>query len=79
MTQEEAKKSAWSWRAFSEDFLQLNQNKAPKKSIAGSIAAAFFIVLISAQTLGFINTLYDQSVWQAKSKNSNVVVYSNIA
>jgi hypothetical protein len=79
MTQEEAKKSAWSWRIFSEDFLQLNNSEEPKKSIAVSLFAAFFIVLISAQTLGFINTLYDQSVWQAKYKNSSVVIYSNIA
>jgi len=79
MTQETVKKSAWSWRNFSEDFLQLNKTEEPKKNIAVSIVAAFFIVLISAQTLGFINTLYDQNVWESKHKNSSVVVYSNIA
>jgi len=79
MTQEEVKKSAWSWKFFSEDFLKIKKNQEePQKNIAVSLFAAFFIVLISAQILGFANTIYDKKILMEKYKNVNVVVYSSI-
>ena len=78
MTNEEIKKSIWSWKAFSQDFLQFKQDQQKsQKSIVASLLVAFFIVLISAQALGFANSVYNEKVLLEKYKNINVIVYSN--
>lgn len=79
MTQEQLKKSVWSWKTFSEDFLQIEKDsKKSQSGVAVSVFAAFFIVVIAAQLLGFANQVYNDHVWQEKYKNSSVVVYSTI-
>ena len=79
MTNEEIQKSVWSWKAFSQDFLQFKQSQQKsQKNIVASLLVAFFIVLISAQILGFANSVYNEQMLLEKYKNVNVVLYSNI-
>ena len=77
MTQEEVQKSLWSWKRFSQDFLQLEANQ-PQGNIAASLFAAFFIVIIAGQVLGFINTVYNEKMLMEKYKNSSALVYGVI-
>lgn len=79
MTTEVVKKSIWSWKFFSQDFLKMQQdNMQAKSSVGASLFLAFFIVIVSAQMLGFANTVYNKKMLLQKYKNVNVIVYSNI-
>jgi len=79
MTTEAINKSAWSWKFFSTDFLLEKKSEQKKSSIAISLFIAFTIVFVSAQFLGFANTVYNKKILMKKYQNLNVVVYSNIA
>jgi hypothetical protein len=70
----------WSWRRFSQDFLEIKSNKRRQSahSVVLSVATGFFIVVFAAQTLGWINSLVEQRHLLEKYQNANVLVYSNI-
>ncbi|PIT93627.1 hypothetical protein COU00_03300 [Candidatus Falkowbacteria bacterium CG10_big_fil_rev_8_21_14_0_10_43_11] len=82
MTKNEKTKNifTWGWRRFSSDWLELEKNKQKQstKSVVLSVAAAFFIVVFSAQALGWVNNLVEQKYLLEKYKNANVILYSNI-
>lgn len=69
----------WSWRRFSENVLELNSKKEQSAhSVVLSVAAAFLIVVFSAQILGWVNNMVEKQYLLEKYQNANVLVYSNI-
>lgn len=73
------------WSKLNEDvIIEENRNKdqksektTSKSNLAVSLVAAFLIVIIAGQTLGFVRkTVIDPHIYD-KYQNSRVIVYSN--
>ncbi len=68
------------WKKLNEDVVVKENKKfaktTSKNNLAVSLAAAFFIILITGQSLGFVRKALIDPILYEKYENSKVIVYS---